>query len=174
MDEYTIKREYLKLTCQRSTNKQDQDFMIVHFEVLKWPHAAVTYQFLMECLELKQGYDQRYNEPTVDKIKLMIRKQAERFSSEKNFEDWLRQSNVRETFLAQDLNRWKNQNFVCSVFNPNNNQDFLIEAVSCDKPAERAYLRVASLNGFRGKLLTQYIDKALEIVGADISDDEND
>ena len=104
----------------------------------------------------------------------MIRKQAERFSSEKNFEDWLRQSKVRETFLAQDLNRWKNQNFVCSVFNLNNNQDFLIEAVSCDKPAERAYLRVASLNGFRGKLLTQYIDKALEIVGADISDDEND
>ena len=49
---------------------------------------------------------------------------------------------------------------------------FLIEAVSINKPEERAYMTVKSLGGFRGKVLTQYIDKALEIVGLEDSDNE--
>ena len=53
LDEVTVKRSYIKLTCQKTTNKQDHDHFRVEKDIARWAHPEVEYQFLMECLALK-------------------------------------------------------------------------------------------------------------------------
>lgn len=81
-------------------------------------------------------------------------------------------SNIRATgglefFMSQDLQRWRNQNFACSVYNTRNHGGgFLVEAVNVDKPLQRAYMRTPTLMGMRGQILKFYIDSMLKIIGA--------
>lgn len=68
--------------------------------------------------------------------------------------------------MSQDLTRWKNQNFACSVYNTRyQGGGYLIEAIHVDKPSERAYLRLDTFMGMRGEILKYYIDSSVRILG---------
>jgi len=43
LDDITIKRHYIKLSCQKSDNKQDNRAFIVNREILLWPHNDVAF-----------------------------------------------------------------------------------------------------------------------------------
>jgi hypothetical protein len=69
--------------------------------------------------------------------------------------------------MAQDLQRWKNQNFIVSVYNMKQyGGEIIFEAINVDKPHQRAYITdTDTLKGMRGKILLYYIDQALKIYG---------
>ena len=68
--------------------------------------------------------------------------------------------------MSQDLQRWRNQNFSCSVYNTRNHGGgFLVEAINVDKPVQRAYMQFPSFMGMRGQILKYYIDAELKIIG---------
>jgi hypothetical protein len=68
--------------------------------------------------------------------------------------------------MSQDMNRWRNQNFACTVYNRvKHGKDYLVEAINVDHPSQRAYLRLEDLSQMRGKLLKGYIDEKLRIIG---------
>jgi len=58
------------------------------------------------------------------------------------------------------------------------NQGFVVEAVNVDKPNERAYCYLESLEGMRGAVLEEYIDEYLKISGPKVKKskkkDDND
>ena len=54
LDDITIKREYIQVTCTNTINKQDQDHFRIETDICKWPHDDVTFQYLMKNLCLKQ------------------------------------------------------------------------------------------------------------------------
>lgn len=67
--------------------------------------------------------------------------------------------------MAQDVQRWRNQNIVCSVFNAaHHGGGYLVEAINVDRNLQRAYLRVPTLVGIRGELLRHYVDSMLKIL----------
>lgn len=178
LDDFTVKRSYLKLTCQKSNDKQDQDHFLVHRDIILWPDPAVTYQYLLDCLVVRQKLNQRYNEAEVQEIALEIRKGVERFESEQTWQAHLKKHKIVEHFMAQDKQRWKNQDFACSVFfagfriaadraggERELEEGYVVEAVNVDKPGERAYLYVKSLAGMRGTALQAYIDEELRLEG---------
>jgi hypothetical protein len=68
--------------------------------------------------------------------------------------------------LTQDVTRWRNHNIVCSIFNLKYHGlgGYLIEAINVDRPDQRAYLRLDSVYGMRGKILNHYIDTNLKML----------
>lgn len=69
--------------------------------------------------------------------------------------------------MAQDQQRWKNQNFTVSVYNMKQyGGQIIFEAINVDKPHQRAYITdTDTLRGMRGHILLYYIDQALKIYG---------
>ena len=68
--------------------------------------------------------------------------------------------------MAQDLQRWNNQQFACSIYQQipdKNGVQFIVEAVHVDCPQERAYILYKSFEGMRGDILKYYIDGQLNI-----------
>lgn len=43
LDEITIKRQYIKLSCQRTTNTEDQDHFRVEKDIARWAHPDVEF-----------------------------------------------------------------------------------------------------------------------------------
>jgi len=102
LDEITIKLQYIKLTCQRTTNKQDHDHFRVEKDIARWAHPDVEYQYLMECLALKQVEDPVSAATTIDFVGLNIRADESRFCSDTAWNAFLRSSRATETFMAAD------------------------------------------------------------------------
>ena len=86
-------------------------------------------------------------------MNLHIRNGEYRFITEKAWVNWLRDnaptsSNPKEdhgtveTFMTQDVQRWRNQNLVISVYNHryHDKKGYVIEAINIDQPNQRAYL----------------------------------
>ena len=48
MDEESRSRSYIKLTCQRTTNKQDHAILLIPLETITWPSLDSEYQYLMQ------------------------------------------------------------------------------------------------------------------------------
>lgn len=72
--------------------------------------------------------------------------------------------------MAQDVQRWRNQNIVCSVFNAKyHGGGYLVEAINVDRNMQRAYLRVPTLVGMRGELLRYFVDSQLKILSKEDS-----
>jgi hypothetical protein len=165
LDEQTIQRSYIKLTCQKTTNKQDHDHFRVEKSIARWANPEVEYQFLMECLALKQIEDPVSGETTIDFVGLNIRADEARFRSDKAWNHYLRSNRFTESFMAQDQQRWKNQNFAVSVYNMKQyGGQIIFEAINVDKPHQRAYITdIDTLKGMRGQILLYYIDQALKI-----------
>lgn len=53
LDEFTNRRQYIKVTITRSNDKQDQDYFRIDKRFARWPHPDCEYQFLMENLVLR-------------------------------------------------------------------------------------------------------------------------
>ena len=53
LDDFTIKRSYMKVTCTKTVDKQDQDFFRVDQDICKMPAKEVEYQFFMNNICLK-------------------------------------------------------------------------------------------------------------------------
>jgi hypothetical protein len=102
LDEITIKRQYIKLSCQRTVNKQDHDHFRVEKDIARWAHPDVEYQYLMECLALKQIADPVSAETTIDFVGLNIRADESRFRSDVAWNSFLRSNRAIETFMAAD------------------------------------------------------------------------
>lgn len=169
LDEITIKRQYIKLTCQRTTNKQDHDHFRVEKDIARWAHPDVEYQYLMECLALKQVEDPVSAATTIDFVGLKIRADESRFCSDAAWNAFLRSSRATETFMAADQQRWRNQHFIVTVYNlKREGAGMVVEAIDVDKPHQRAYiLSYDSFKGMRGEILKFYIDEKLRIFGSD-------
>lgn len=68
--------------------------------------------------------------------------------------------------MVQDEQRWRNQNFACTIYNTEElGGGFLVEAVNIDKPHQRAYIRLKTLVGLRGLALKFFLDEKLRILG---------
>lgn len=67
--------------------------------------------------------------------------------------------------MAADVQRWRNQEFIVSVFNlQKEGGGYVVEAINIDKPEQRAYLlSYDNFDGFRGPILKYYIDEYLKI-----------
>ena len=165
LDEYTITRSYIKVTCQKTIDRQDQDDLRIEKKVAKWAHPDVEYQYLMECLELKQCIYESTSEINVKQVEINIRSDEARFRSDDAWNCWLTDFGKVEQFMAQDIQRWRNQTFACSIYNLDGH--FLVEAVNVDEPQQRAYLTLHTLKGMRGKILMYYIDQMLKIYSKD-------
>ena len=80
--------------------------------------------------------------------------------------------------MIQDQIRWRNQNFVTTVYKDIENGSHTVECIHIDRPHERAYLELPSLkvtDGFytyemRGNDLRNYIDSQLRIFEKDSGD----
>lgn len=121
----------------------------------------------MECLALKQIKDPVSGETTIDFVGLNIRADEVRFRSDKAWNHYLRSNRFTESFMAQDQQRWRNQNFAISVYNMKQyGGQIIFEAINVDKPHQRAYITdIDTLKGMRGKILLHYIDQALKVYG---------
>ena len=64
--------------------------------------------------------------------------------------------------MSQDMQRWRNQDFACTVYQKN--RTFWIEAVNVDVPEDIDHMHLRSLEGMRGKILKYYIDKMLRLL----------
>lgn len=117
---------------------------------------------MMECLALKQQGDDLQNEINI--ICFYIRNEEKRFRSDIEWNNWLHSVGRIEQYMAQDIQRWRNQNFACSVYHLKDSiNQFLVEAINVDRPEERAYLTLPTLKGMRGQVLLYYIDQMLKI-----------
>ena len=72
--------------------------------------------------------------------------------------------------MVQDVARWKNQNFACTIYDMSKSghsivSGFIVEAINVDKPIERAYCYLPTLEGMRGEDLEEYLDSELKIEG---------
>lgn len=120
----------------------------------------------MENLLLRQKKNAATGEINIKIAGLKIRNMEQRFCSDYAWISHLRASGGLEEHMSQDLQRWRNQNFACTVYNARHQGGgFLIEAVHVDKPHQRAYLRLPTIMGMRGEILKFYIDSMLKIVG---------
>ena len=78
LDEQTVKKEYIKVTCTKSIDKQDQDYFKIEREVARWP-KEVEYQYLMENLVLRQIVNATTGEININVVGLKIRNKESRF-----------------------------------------------------------------------------------------------
>jgi hypothetical protein len=74
-----------------------------------------------------------------------------KYMSDKQLLNSYRTEGQQEVFMVQDVQRWKNQNVVCTVYGTQNiGGGYLIEAINVDKPDLRVYARLPTLGGMRG------------------------
>lgn len=167
LDEEHAAQQYYKVTITRSIDKQDQDFFRIECDVARWPHPEVEFQYLMENLLLRQKKNAATGEINIKIAGLKIRNMEYKYSSDHAWIGHVRMTGQLEEHMSQDLQRWRNQNFACTVYNARNRGGgFWVEAVNVDKPHQRAYLRLATMMGMRGEILKFYIDSMLKIVGS--------
>ena len=64
--------------------------------------------------------------------------------------------------MSQDVQMWKNQNYVCSIYQivgkEQEQNGFIVECINVNLPAQRKFLWKASgwFGGLRGPLLNKY------------------
>jgi hypothetical protein len=97
LDEDTVKRRYIKVTCTRTIDKQDQDYFKIEKDIAMWGH--VEYQYLMENLILRQIVNQNTGEININVVGLKIRNQEDRFSSDSYWISHLRSIGSPEIFM---------------------------------------------------------------------------
>lgn len=120
----------------------------------------------MENLLLRQKRNAATGEINIKIAGLKIRNMEFKFSSDYAWMSHVRATTGLEEHMSQDLQRWRNQNFACTVYNARHyGGGFLVEAVNVDKPHQRAYWRRPTLMGMRGEILKFYIDSQLKILG---------
>jgi len=166
LDEFTSARSFLKVTCTKQGDLQDQDFFRVDQSITHWPHEEVEFQYLMENIRLRQERNSLNREINIKKVSLQIRNNESRFECDMAYNKWLHQSGETERFMSQDIQRWRNQDFACTVYQKGNHEQgttYWIEAVHVDSYKERAIKFVSSMGGMRGEILKYYIDSMLAI-----------
>ena len=74
------------------------------------------------------------SEHDIDYCAMRIRNREERFVSDHAWINWLRANHFTEHYMTQDVQRWRNQNVVCSVFNAKHHGGgYLVEAINVDR-----------------------------------------
>ena len=143
MDDYTYNRSYIKLTCQRTINKQDHAQLLIPSELIKWPSLDSEYQYLMQNILLEQSIDQKSGEVMIESVGLRIA-----------------DLDAKSDFLAAEQMRRQGQNFIVSVFRYP--KGVMVEAINIDRPHQRAYLlNPVALEGLLGKQLQEHLEKHL-------------
>ena len=143
MDDYTYNRSYIKLTCQRTINKQDHAQLLIPSELIKWPSLDFEYQYLMQNILLEQSIDQKSGEVMIESVGLRIA-----------------DLDAKSDFLAAEQMRRQGQNFIVSVFRYP--KGVMVEAINIDRPHQRAYLlNPVALEGLLGKQLQEHLEKHL-------------
>lgn len=117
LDNITIQRSYYYVICTNTTQRQEQDHLKVEESIAQWPHEDVTYQYLLNNLLLKQQRDTD-KIPRIKLFGLNIRKNAAAYMSETMYKKHLIETRTHEVFMAQDVQRWQNQNFAVTVYRP--------------------------------------------------------
>ena len=119
----------------------------------------------MENLILRQIVNPNTGEININVVGLKIRNQEERFSSDSAWISHVRYSQQPEIFMAQEYKRWNNKNVVFTVYNAKfQGGGYLIEAINVDKPLERSCIRVPTLGGMRGSILSFYLESSLKVL----------
>lgn len=83
LDEINSKKTYLKVTCSRTIDKQDQDYFKIEESTCRFAHPDVEYQYLMENLILRQVRNQNTGEININVVGLKIRNNESRFVDDK-------------------------------------------------------------------------------------------
>ena len=118
----------------------------------------------MENLVLKQVIKPATGEVKISICGLMIREGEDKFASEEKWVSHLRSHRLPETFMTQDVQRWRNQGINCTVYNAQErDQCYIIEAIHIDRPYERAYYNYPTLKGMRGQILRFFVDSMLKV-----------
>ena len=118
MDDYTIQRQYIKLSCQRTTYKEDLKIIILNEQNVKWAHSDTQYQYLCNCLTIEINGDSKQDEEvSLAWIHLNIDEDyMDLYSDYDLYYKHIFAKNLDIKCLAQDVDRWENLDHVKSVY----------------------------------------------------------
>lgn len=104
MDEHTKLRRYRKITCQLTTNKQDQDWFVYDHNIGIWAGQKfagfdTVYQYLLAEMRIFQDDDESQK---IQAIMLKISDLGNHYLTDDSYENHLKENQLVEHFMAQD------------------------------------------------------------------------
>ena len=100
LDEFTAKRKYIKVTCQKTIDKQDQDFLRIDASITQWAHPDIEYQYLLQNLVMDFKYDSVFDSKFLDIAKIKIRNNHKSYKTEESYVEFLKEKGERDYFMA--------------------------------------------------------------------------
>lgn len=103
IDEYTKKRRYRKITCERTSKRQDQDWFVYDWTIGIWSgkrfyRQDTVYQYLLAELAVIQNMESG----DIKSIRLKIRGFDDCYKNDKHWVNHLKDNVRQEHFMAQD------------------------------------------------------------------------